>query len=208
MPSRRGAGRRPIPIEVLPASCLVVALQTARKHQHVRRRQVQPFRACRRDDVCRVAGEEQLAILHRRRHEAAHRRDALLNDAADRRLPPVVGSHPRQHFVPDRIIRPVIDRVVRRYLQVEPRDARRTHAEQREAAIVASVDELRRRRRRFSQDAEPGKRVGAFVDGELALRNRRTADAMEPVTSGNEVAGDLVVVPSVTEPDRRRRPTS
>ena len=66
---------------------------------------------------------------------------------------------------------------------------RRAHAEQREAALVMAVDQLGRYRRRFRENAEPGERIRALVDGAAArghtvdVGGQLFSDAMGPAGS-------------------------
>jgi len=95
-------------------------------------------------------------------------------------------------FGPDPVVGPPFDLLVGRYLQVKPADLRRAHGVQREAVLVPGVDELVGGRRHRGQDAEPGVRISAFGHRHQAGRHGIAADAVEPVTAGDGVAGDFV----------------
>ena len=84
--------------------------------------------------------------------------------SASGRVPP---SRAMQ-FVPDARVRPVLDIVVGRALQVEPRQRRRAHGVKRKAALVIGVDQLVVGRRQLRQDAEPAERIFAVVGREHA----------------------------------------
>ena len=107
--------------------------------------------------------------------------------------PAVARRHPLQHLLPDRVVRPVLDRLVGRHLKIQSRDLRRAHAEQRKPALVVRIDELVGGRGRLGKNPEPAERVDAFVDGQHAVRNRRTADAVKSIAAGDEVAVNLVI---------------
>ena len=60
----------------------------------------------------RIARQEQAAAAHRLRHEAAHSRDALLHNLPAIG-PPAIGSSEACHqFVPDPVVRPLVERLV------------------------------------------------------------------------------------------------
>jgi hypothetical protein len=88
-------------------------------------------------------------------------------------------------------------------LQVETRDPRRPHREERESAFVQAVHQLVRGGRRLGENTEPRERVGALVDAHLIWRDRSTRDPVRAVTAGNEIALDRVVLAIVREPDGR-----
>ena len=170
---------------------------------HVGQGQVKALGSGRRYDVRRVAGQEQPPVAHGRGHEAAHRRDGLLADLALLQLP---ARHLQAvlELGPDPVVGPVADDLVRGNLQVEPADLRGTHGVQREAVLVPTVDELVGRGRNRGQDAEPGVRVLALGDLDEARRHGVAADAVETVTAGDGVAGDLMTgAPGVGEAEDR-----
>ena len=68
---------------------------------------------------------------------------------------PAVGREPRLQLLPDARVGPFVDALIGGHLQVQAADARRPHAEQREAALVIAVDELLARRRDSGENAEP-----------------------------------------------------
>src|SRR5262247_2072653 len=56
---------------------------------------------------------------------------------------------------------------------------------------MQAVYEFLRRRRRISQNAQPGERIDTLVDADVALGDRWPADAMKPVATGDEIASNL-----------------
>ena len=84
-------------------------------------------------------------------------------------------------------------------LQVEPGDRRRTHAEERKAAVVQAVDQLVGCRRGVSQDPEPRERIDALERSQVRRRDRGAARAVEAVAPGDPVTGQL----ERTAPGRR-----
>ena len=78
------------------------------------------------------------------------------------KLPAVVGGEAPMQFLPDSLVGPFGDVLVRRALQIEPVICGERMLSKREAAIVMGVDEFLRRRRDFRQNAEPGERIDAF----------------------------------------------
>ena len=75
----------------------------------------------------------------------------------------------------------------------------------RKAAFVQRVNELGGRWWCLGEDAEPAEWIDAFVDRECALRNGRTADAVEAVAAGDEIAAKLVVGAAVSKANHRTR---
>ena len=94
--------------------------------------------------------------------------------------------------------------LVGRDLQVQPRDLRRAHAVEREAALVIRVDQFLMRRRRLGEDAEPRERINALEQARARLRHRLPADAVESVASGDDVAGNLGGLAVVRKAQARR----
>src|ERR1700678_1281133 len=93
---------------------------------------------------------------------------------------------------------PAVDVLVGGPLQVEAADLRRAHAVQREAVLVAAVDDLVGRRRRLGEDAEPA--VGVRALGrrqQAAARYGPAGDAVKAVAAGDGIALDLVPLPGL-----------
>jgi len=135
-----------------------------------------------------VSGEEKTAVLHGLDDEAAHAGDGFLRDGAFHELPAVVGGKARLQFFPDAVVGPEREVFLRCALQVEAADFRRTHGEEREAAVMVNVDKFFRSRRRLRQDAEPTEGIVAIVDGEDAVGYSGAGDSVETVAAGDEVA--------------------
>src|SRR3954469_10608445 len=79
---------------------LVVRLQCGGEQPGVVDREVEALGARRRDDVRGVAREVEVAVLHRRGDERAHRGDALLEDLALADAP-ALGGEPDLQLLPD-----------------------------------------------------------------------------------------------------------
>jgi len=158
---------------------------------HVGEGQVEALGPGGRHDVRRVTRQEQPPVVHGRGDEAAHRRDGLLRDRAFLQVPSRHAEAVPQ-LGPDPVIGPPLDLLVGRHLQIQPADLGCAHRVQREAVLVPGVDELVRGRRHGGQDAEPGVRVPALGHRHQAGRHRIAADAVEPVTASERVAGDFV----------------
>ena len=166
--------------------------QPLRQNLHVGEREVHPLRSSGRYDMNRVARQIEPAKLHRFGYEAPHRRDTLLRDRPDVRLPSVVATQPFHQLGPDAIIRPILDVGVVVALKVEPGHSRRTHAEQRETSVAVHVHQLVLRGRRVGQNPKPRERIHAFIRRQHAGRHRRSADPVEAVATRNKVAGQRV----------------
>ena len=108
-------------------------------------------------------------------------------------------------FAPNAIVRPLRDVFVDFNLKIEPRHRIRAHGKERKAVGMMHVDQFRVDRRRLAENAEPRKRIFAVVGLNRIDWNRRTADAVEAVAAGNEVARDTDAVPGgIDVADRRR----
>ena len=97
-----------------------------------------------------------------------------------------------------------VDVFVRRALQVQPRDLRRAHAEEREAALVEAVDQLVGRRRGVGENAEPGERIDALVDPQLAAGIDGRQMPWNPSQPAMKSQSDLVRVRRLTKANLRR----
>ncbi len=138
-----------------------------------------------------VAGQEQAAVAHGRGDEAAHRGNRFVGylTFGDRPVAPVDLESPVE-LGPDPVVGPVLQRLARRDLQVKTGDRVRAHRVQGEAVFVTGVDQLVGGGGGIGEDAEPGERVGALVDGDI--RDERPADPVKAVAPGDHVAGHLV----------------
>src|SRR5712691_7884408 len=203
LPNPPQAGRR-IALEEIAAAGTIERDERARKHLDVGQREIHALGARRRLDVGGIAGEEQPAVLHRLDHEAAHGGDALLHHGALGERPGAAEA--RMQLLPDAPVRPVLDVVVGRALKIEPRQGRRAHSVKRKAALVIGVDQLALGRRGFRENADLAEWIFAIVGGEHGRRNARSADAVKAVAAADEIAGELVVVAAVPEPDFRGAP--
>src|SRR4029079_18245717 len=79
------------------------------------------------------------------------------------------------------------------------------HRAEREAARAVHVDQPVRHRRCVRQQAQPAKRVHLLVLSDRAARHAGTADAVEAVAAGNEVAHDLLAHAVLLVGDARPR---
>ena len=149
-----------------------------------------------------VACEEEPPVSHRLADVAAHPRDPFLEDRplVER---PAFETEARLQLVPDAVVRPLGDLLVRAALHVETAELRRAEAQERESALVVRVDELVVRRRDRGEDSEPAELVLARELGQHACRNARAADPVEPVAARDHVAFELVVAALVPVPNER-----
>src|SRR5438067_5587982 len=138
----------------------IACRQRLGEHPDIAKRQIHAFGSGGWHDVGGVARQEEAAALHGLSYQAAHRRDAVLDDLAG--LQPGLGQ-PKPELIPDAILRPGVHRLGGVDLKVEAADLRGPHAVQRKAALVVGVDQLVGCWRRPRQDPEPGKGVGSLV---------------------------------------------
>ena len=104
------------------------------QYTHVGNREVHALGARGRHNMRGIAREHQPAIAHRLHDEAAHCRDALLQDRAFDEVRRVVAFEAAVQLVPDAFVGPLREVFVGLALEVHALDRRRALAEQREAA--------------------------------------------------------------------------
>jgi hypothetical protein len=111
-------------------------------------------RRCARrwDDVGCVAGQKQSSVLHRGRDEAAHRRDALVQQGSFGERKSRIISESNVQLFPDPIVGPIGEVLVSSDLKVHPSHGRRAHAVQGKTVRVPGVDQLVGRRGSFGTD--------------------------------------------------------
>ena len=108
-------------------------------------------------------------------------------------------------LLPDPLVGPVRDVVVRVDLDVEPAQLGDAQAVQREPALVRGVDQLVRRGGDLGEDPEPAERVLARALGQHAVGDGVAADAVEAVAAGYRLAVELLLGAFVAVADRRCR---
>src|ERR1700746_3012600 len=147
----------------------------------------------------RIAGQEQPPILHGFDDETVHFGDILLQDRAFYQLPAFLRRQADLKFAPNLVVGPERKIFIRRALDVEAADFRRTHAEQGKTTLGGGVDQFLRRWRRLSENAEPPERIISLVDGERVRGNRRAADAVKAVAADDKIAGQFGLLAFVVE---------
>ena len=129
--------------------------------------------------------------------------DALLQHRAFGQRPRA--AEPRMQFVPDALVRPVLDVVVGRALQIEPRQRRRAHGVEREAALGDRYRSVHLRAAATPTECRPSRTDSrGRRRRQRAGRNARPADAVKAVAAANEVAGELLVLAAMAVADFRR----
>ena len=159
---------------------------------HVAGGEVESLGAGRRHDVRGVAGQEHAAEPHRLGDETAQRRDALFDRRPGDELVDRLLVQPSLQFVPEPVVRPLVDVIVERALHVIAAAVRRAHGAERKSARMVGVDQFMRDRRRLRQDAEPAERIDPLEGLDRRRLDAGAADAVKAVAAGDEVAGDLV----------------
>src|SRR5262245_10046284 len=191
-----------VALEQIAAAGAIELRDRVREDPHIRERQIHALGASRRLDVGGIAGEKKPAVLHGLDDEAAHGGDALLQHRAFGEF--ARAAEAGMQFLPDARVRPVLDVVVRRALQIEPRQGRRAHGVKREAALVIGIDQLVFGRRRFGQNSDPAEGIFAIIGRERGGRNARPANAVKTVAAADEVAAELFLLAVVPEANFRR----
>src|SRR4029077_17946575 len=144
-----------------------------------------------RNDVGGVPGKKKTAVLHGLDDKTVHLGDVLLQDRPFNQFPTFLRGESSLELLPNSFVGPKPQILIRGALDIKAADLRRAHAEQSETALVISVDQLLRRRRRLRENAQPSEGIIALENRERARGNGGTADAMETVAAGNEIAGQL-----------------
>src|SRR5271166_3650417 len=159
-----------------------------RQDLNIGNREVQSLGSGRRHDMRRVSGQEQPAVLHGFDHEAAHARDAFLQDSSFGEFPSI-RSQTDLKLLPDSFVTPRINVFIGLALQVQTANVRCSHAVQGKAAIMVGIDQFFGGGRSFSQNTEPSEGIFALIISEYSRRNAIPADAVKAIASGNEVTG-------------------
>ncbi len=121
-PAQAGLG---VGVEERGAPALEPDVERLGENQYVGYGEIETLGSSRRDDVRGVAGQEEATVAHGVDDEAAHRRDAPLEDRPVGERPrPVATREPRAQFGPDPFVGPFAERLVRAHLKVQAGDIR------------------------------------------------------------------------------------
>ena len=159
---------------------------------HVAGGEVEALGAGRRHDMRGVAGQEHPPEPHRLGDEAAQRRDALFDRGPGDEMVDRLRIQPPLQFVPESVVRPLIDVIVEAALHVIAAAVHRAHGAKRKSPRVIGVDQFVADRRRLRQDPEPAERIDPLEGLDRRRLDAGAADAVKAVAAGDEVAGDLV----------------
>src|SRR6266480_4330831 len=102
------------------------------------------------------------------------------------------GGRRRRELGPKALVGPFVGLLGERDLEVVAAARAAPLAAEREAALVADVDQLVRHRGRVRQHAEPAERIVLFKKLYCCRRHARAAHAVEAVAAGDEVALDFL----------------
>src|SRR5690606_8878533 len=152
-----------------------------------------------------VAREKEPPEAQRLGDETAERRDALLERRSrDEPFAPLVVEPPLE-LLPEHVVRPVLDLVGQRDLQVVAASCAAAHRAEREAARAGDVDQLVVDRRRIREEPQPAEWIDLLVLANRILRHARAADAVEAVAAGDEVAIEAMLAAVLAIGDVRLR---
>ena len=98
---------------------------------------------------------------------------------------------PSLQLVPEPLVRPLVDVILERTLQVIAAAVHRAHGAERKASLVVGVNQFVVDRRRLRQDAEPAERIDPLEGLDRRRLDAGAADAVEAVAAGDEIAVDL-----------------
>src|SRR5262249_34396709 len=129
---------------------------------------------------------------HRLGDEAAQGRNALLDRGAGDEAVSRLLIDPALQLIPEAIVRPLVDVIVERALNIMPAAPGRAHGAERKTAGVVGIDQLVTDRRRVREDAEPAERIDPLELLDRGRLDAGAADAVEAVAAGDEVAENLV----------------
>src|SRR5947209_18963319 len=93
--------------------------------------QIEPLGAGRRHDMCGVAGQKHPPEAHRLGDETAQWRDALFDRGSGDEMIDGLLVQPSLQFIPETLVRPLVDVIVPRPLQVITAAVRRAPAAER-----------------------------------------------------------------------------
>src|SRR2546430_3236056 len=130
-----------------------------------------------------------MPVTHRLGDEAAQRRNGLFDrGASDDLIRHVLGTS-RLEFLPEALVRPILQPSVEVALDVVAAQYRAAHGGKRKAAAVVAIAKVGERRR-LRHDAEPSERITLFVGPQHGGGDRLPAHAMEAVAAGDVIAVD------------------
>ena len=143
----------------------------------------------------RITGQHQASEPHRLGNKAAKRGDALFQRRTGFQRLCHLRRQAAAKFVPEGVVRPVLDLVVDIALDVIARAGHRAHRAQGKAARRVRIDNLMRHRPRVGKQAQPAKGIDFLIGGNGGFRHGTAADAVIAVTAGNQVTVDPVSDP-------------
>src|SRR5215469_2995976 len=159
--------------------------QGVRQAPHIGDSEVQSLAARGRHDMRGIAGEKQTAAPHRLDDGAPERRNALLDRGSARHAGGSLRPQPHGKLVPDALVGPLFELLIKRHLQIIAAALARALAGEGEAVGMACIDELVIAGRYIRHDAEPAERISTF---EEPRRHLAVADAVLTVAAGDEIA--------------------
>ena len=151
-----------------------------------------------------IPQQKQAPVLHRFNDKTAQGRDAFFDGWARHQLLGQRLWQPGFQFGPEALIRPVLDVLFCRHLQVIAATAGRALAAQGKTALVAGIHQFVMHRRGVGQYAEPTKGIHPFENFQHITRNRLTCDAVKTIAARNVIAVQAHAFAFFIEGDVRR----
>ena len=147
-----------------------------------------------------VSGQKQAAKAHRLGHKAAQGRNAFLDGSACDQIGTGLLVQAQAQLGPKSIVRPLVQRIGERHLQVVAAARGAALRTQGKAAWAVDVNELVVHRRRVRQQSQPAKGIDFFKLFDGPTRHAGAAHAVKAVATGNKVAGNFKRLTVFLEP--------
>ena len=146
-----------------------------------------------------IPGQKQRSKSHWLGHKAPQRRDAFFDARPGHQMVPCFRVQTIAKFIPEGFIRPLIQMVGQRHLQVITATRATPLRAQRKTSRTIDVNEFLMDRRGIGQHTQPAKGVDLLKLLNRLAGNARSANAMKSVATRNEVTLDGLGNPVLNE---------
>ena len=139
-----------------------------------------------------IPGQEKPAKTQRFGHKAAQRCNAFFKRGTGGERSRRSRVKPPAQLCPEGIIGPIGSAVIQIALQIVAAAGFAAHAAKRKAARMANIDQFVIYRRHIRQKPKPAKGIDFLIKRDGGLRYTRTANAVEAIAAGDDIAGQFV----------------
>ncbi len=133
----------------------------------------------------RISGEKQRTVAHGLGNKGAQWRNGFFQRGPAGNPASRLGSEAQRQFIPEAIVRPVLDLFGQWNLDVVAAARVRTHRGQRKAILVVGVDQFVIARRHVGKDPQPAEGIDLFKLAADVGRNRLARYAMKTIATGD-----------------------